>query len=194
MNKYNEFLSWVNIDSLATACNNIANAGILNESSNRMMKEKFIIGSLIKSNHANNITWADARDYDLIFNDWTEDPLIEVKTGNSPMFSPKTGKPKKFVTIKLKNVYESKTQRKTLDKEFDHLMIVQNQGFFSVGFVEYSTVLKKLRPVTDGFLVRLEHSDINIVFQKDMRAESKDWNIDLDPKNWVMDTLTKAGI
>jgi hypothetical protein len=191
--QYNEFLNWVDIDKFSDACHNICNQKILNESTNRMMKEKFILGALQLCNHAKNISWVDERDYDIKFDAWTEG-TVEVKTGNSPMFSPITGKNKKNIKIKLKNVYESKQQRLNLDKDFDHLMIIQIQGTFAVGFVDYATVKKNLKAVTDGFLVNLSHDDVNIVYKKDMRKEPMSWTIDLDPKIWVMAQLASAGV
>lgn len=193
MTTYNDFLTWVNIQKFAKACHNIAQQGILNESSNRMMKEKFIIAALQLCNHAKNIEWVDARDFDVKFTDW-EKPLVEVKTGNSPLFSIKTGKPKKNIKIKLKNVYESKNQRTTLDKEFDHLMIIQNTGIFAVAFIDYKTVLKNLQAVTDGFLLNLKHSDIQIIYQQDVRQEPTTLTVNLDPKLWVISKLTEAGL
>lgn len=190
---YTDFLGWVDTEKFAKACHNISHQTILNESSNRMMKEKFILAALQLCNHANNIEWVDARDFDIKFTDW-EKPLIEVKTGNNPMFSKKTGKPKKNIRIKLKNVYESKTQRTSLDKEFDHLMIVQNTGVFSVAFVDFDTVLKNIQAVTDGFMVNLTHDDLNIVYKKDMRQEQVSMTVNLDPKLWVISKLTEAGL
>lgn len=191
--KYTEFLGWVDTEKFAQACHNIAHQSILNESSNRMMKEKFILAALQLCNHKKNIDWVDARDFDIKFTDWQK-PLVEVKTGNEPMFSVKTGKPKKNIKIKLKNVYESKNQRTSLDKEFDHLMIVQNTGTFAIAFVDYATVLKNIQAVTDGFLLNLTHDDIEVVYQKDMRQENVTMTVNLDPKVWVISKLTEAGL
>lgn len=191
--KYQEFLDWVDIEKFSEACNNICHASVLNESTNRMMKEKFIIGAMQKCNHKNNIEWTDERDFDIKFLDW-EDDTIEVKTGNNPMFSPKTGKPKKQISIKLKNVYESRNQRTTLDKSFDHLMVVQIQGTFAVGFVDYKTVQEHLVMLTDGFLVRIPFEKIKIIYKKDMREKDPSWTINFDPKTWVLDQLREAGL
>lgn len=191
--KYQEFLDWVDIEKFSEACNNICHASVLNESTNRMMKEKFIIGAMQKCNHKNNIEWTDERDFDIKFLDW-EDDTIEVKTGNNPMFSPKTGKPKKQISIKLKNVYESRNQRITLDKSFDHLMVVQIQGTFAVGFVDYKTVQEHLVMLTDGFLVRMPFEKIKIIYKKDMREKDPSWTINFDPKTWVLDQLREAGL
>lgn len=191
--KYQEFLDWVDIEKFSEACNNICHASVLNESTNRMMKEKFIIGAMQKCNHKNNIEWTDERDFDIKFLDW-EDDTIEVKTGNNPMFSPKTGKPKKQISIKLKNVYESRNQRTTLDKSFDHLMVVQIQGTFAVGFVDYKTVQEHLVMLTDGFLVRMPFEKIKIIYKKDMREKDPSWTINFDPKTWVLDQLREAGL
>ena len=190
--KYSEFTTWVDMPKFARVCNEIAHAQVLNESTNRMMKEKFILGALQRCNTANNIEWTDARDYDVKFLDWT-DSTVEVKTGNEPMFSAKTGNPKKQVSLKLKNVYESRNQRKTLDKTFDHLMVVQIKGRFAVGFVDFATVNQHLVPLTDGFLVKMPFSTVNMVYEQDMRTTASTWSIDFDPKNWVLTQLTAAG-
>ncbi len=193
MANYNDVLNWIDVNKFSKACHNICHQTVLNESTNRMMKEKFIIAAMQLSNHAKNIDWADERDYDVKFTAWS-DGEVEVKTGNEPMFSAKTGKPKKQISLKLKNVYESKNQRTTLDKDFDHLMIVQIKGKFAVAFVDYATVKANLKQLTDGFLVKLTHDQINIVYEKDMRTEPTSWTIDLDPKTWVMARLVKAGV
>lgn len=189
--KYTDFLKWVDIEKYTEDCHNIYNQKILNEPSNRFMKEKFILGAMQLCNHAKNIDWLDLQDYDLKFKSWKKG-RIEVKTGNSPMFSTITGKPKKVVTLKLKSVYGGDLQRTALDKEFDHLMIIQINSFFSIGFVDYQTVLKKLKPVTDGFLVKLSHDDINLVYKKDTRLKEYNWNVNLDPKEWVMKKLIES--
>jgi len=191
--KYNDFLSWVDVPKFAEACNNICHATVLNESTNRMMKEKFIIGAMQKCNHKNNIEWTDARDFDVQFKDWNKG-TVEVKTGNTPLFSPKTGKPKKQIKIKLKNVYESKSQRTSLDKLFDHLMVVQIQGTFAIGFVDYETVKNHLVMLTDGFLVKMPFDLVNIVYTQDMRESNPSWQINFDPKTWVLSQLTEAGL
>lgn len=188
---YNEFVTWVDMPKFAGVCNEICHATVLNESTNRMMKEKFILGALQRCNTANNIEWTDARDFDVKFQAW--DQTVEVKTGNEPMFSAKTGKPKKQVSLKLKNVYESRNQRKTLDKTFDHLMIVQIKGRFAVGFVDFATVNQHLVPLTDGFLVKMPFSTVSMIYEQDMRSVAAKWNIDFDPKNWVLNQLTAAG-
>lgn len=190
--KYNDFVSWVDMPKFAGICNEIANATVLNESTNRMMKEKFILGALQKCNHKKNIDWVDERDFDVKFTDWF-DGEVEVKTGNEPLFSLVKGNPKKQISLKLKNVYESTNQRTTLDKDFDHLMIVQIKGTFAVAFVDYVTVKNNLKTLTDGFLVKLTHDQINIVYQEDMRKKQPNWTIDFDPKNWIMHQLTSAG-
>jgi hypothetical protein len=191
--QYTDFLNWVDMPKFASACHNICHQTILNESTNRMMKEKFIIAAMQLSNHKQNIDWTDERDYDVKFTNWVAGD-IEVKTGNEPMFSTKTGKPKKQISLKLKNVYESRNQRTTLDKDFDHLMIIQIKGKFAVAFVDYATVKANLKQLTDGFLVKLTHDQINIVYEQDMRKELPSWTIDLDPKTWVISQLVKAGV
>lgn len=175
----------------ADVCNEICHATVLNESTNRMMKEKFILGALQRCNTANNIEWTDERDFDVKFLAW--DQTVEVKTGNEPMFSARTGRPKKQVSLKLKNVYESRSQRKTLDKTFDHLMIVQIKGRFAVGFVNFATVNQHLVTLTDGFLVKMPFDTVNMIYEQDMRSTIARWNIDFDPKNWVLNQLTAAG-
>lgn len=195
--KYEEFLSWVHVDKFAEACNNISRspgAQILNEHSNRMLKEKYILGALKKCNHKQNIQWVDTIDYDLIFNDWNNS-TVEVKTGDGPLFTEKRGDPKKFVEVKLKNIYESKEgTRDTLDKTFDHLMIVQNSGTFGIGFVDTETVSKYLVKLTDGWKTKIPFDQVQIIVTKDMRDISTTWNIDLDPKIWVADKLVEAGL
>lgn len=194
---YKDFLDWVDVSKFATACNNISNAPgaqILNEHSNRMLKEKFILGALKKCNHKNNIQWVDTIDYDIIFNDWNN-ATIEVKTGDGPMFTEKKGNLKENVSVKLKNIYESKANtRTTLDKTFDHLMIIQNSGTFAIGFVPYSIVNQYLKQLTDGWKAVIPSDKITIVYRQDMRQLPINWTVDLDPKNWVSDMLTKAGL
>jgi hypothetical protein len=111
---YTDFLNWVDVDEFADDCNNISNSPgsqCLNQHSNRMMKEKFILSSLKVNNHAKNIQLVDTIDYDLIFSNWVGNSAgstVEVKTGDGPMFTAKRGNPKEFVEVKLKNIYESK--------------------------------------------------------------------------------------
>ena len=190
---YRDFNEWVDMPRFAEACNNICHATVLNESTNRMMKEKFIIGAMQKCNHKKNIEWTDERDFDVKLTDWTKG-TVEVKTGNTPLFSPKTGKAKSQIKIKLKNVYESKSQRTSLDKLFDHLMIVQIQGTFAVGFVDYETVKDHLVTLTDGFLVKMPFDLVNMVYVQDMRTSDPSWTINFDPKTWVLSQLTEAGL
>ncbi len=194
---YKEFLTWVDVTKFASACNNISNAPgsqILNEHSNRMLKEKFILGALKKCNHKNNIRWVDTIDYDLIFDAWNN-ATIEVKTGDGPMFTEKKGNLKENVSVKLKNIYESKANtRTTLDKTFDHLMIIQNSGTFAIGFVPYNIVSQHLKQLTDGWKAVIPSNQISIVYRQDMRQLPINWTVDLDPKIWVSDMLTKAGL
>lgn len=203
--KYKDFLNWVDIEKFAEACHNISNssgAQILNEHSNRMLKEKFILGALVQCTHKNNIQWLDKIDYDMIFVDWG-DSTVEVKTGNGPMYTEKRGDPKKHIEVKLKNIYESKANtRTTLDKTFDHLMIVQNTGTFAIGFVPFSTLTelredgkyKYINSLTDGWKARLPFDVVDIVYSKDMRNYPITWTVNLDPKLWVMDKLKEAGL
>jgi len=65
---YSQFLDWIEVDKWNDICSQVFNAKVLNESSNRMTKEKWILAGLELSNHANNIDWVDCYDYDLMFN------------------------------------------------------------------------------------------------------------------------------
>jgi len=192
---YKEFLQWIDVEQFATACNNISNsqgAKVLNEHSNRMLKEKFILGALRLANHKKNIQWVDTIDYDLTFDSW-HGATIEVKTGDGPMFTTKQGLLKENIEVKLKNIYESKENtRTTLDKTFDHLMIIQNSGTFAIGFVPYSVASEHLVQLTDGWKARIPSDKVNIIYTKDMRDEPVNWDFNLDPKEWVLDTLSKV--
>ena len=193
---YIEFLTWVDIDKFAEACHNISGspgAQILNEHSNRMLKEKYILGALRKCNHAKNIQWVDTIDYDLIFDSWAE--TVEVKTGDGPIYTEKRGDAKKFVEVKLKNIYESKANtRTTLDKTFDHLMVIQNSGTFAVAFVPFSIVSQHLVSLSDGWKARIPFDEVTVVYSKNMRELPITWTVDLNPKLWVSDKLTEAGL
>lgn len=195
MVNYKDFLKWIDIDQFSTACNNISNssgAKVLNEHSNRMLKEKFILGALRLANHKKNIQWVDTIDYDLTFDDWNG-ATIEVKTGDGPMFTTKQGLLKENIEVKLKNIYESKENtRTTLDKTFDHLMIIQNSGTFAIGFVPYSVASNHLVQLTDGWKARIPAEKVSIIYTKDMRNEPVDWKFNLDPKDWVLSTLSNA--
>ncbi len=194
---YQDFLSWVDVSKFASACHNISCAPgsqILNEHSNRMLKEKYILGALRRCNHANNIQWIDTIDYDLIFTAWNNS-TVEVKTGDGPIYTEKKGDPKKFVEVKLKNIYESKANtRTTLDKTFDHLMIIQNSGTFAIGFVPFDIVSQHLVSLSDGWKARIPFDKVAIIYTQDMRQKSVTWNIDLDPKLWVDKKLIEAGL
>jgi hypothetical protein len=193
---YKDFLTWVDIDKFAEACHNISGsvgAQILNEHSNRMLKEKYLLGALQKCNHGGNIQWVDAIDYDLIFDAWGE--TVEVKTGDGPIYTEKRGDAKEFVNVKLKNIYESKANtRTTLDKTFDHLMIIQNSGTFAVGFVPYGIVSQYLVSLTDGWKAKIPFDKVEIVYAKNMREQPVTWTVDLNPKLWVSTKLTEAGL
>jgi hypothetical protein len=193
---YTEFLNWLDVKKFAEACNNISNspgAQVLNEHSNRMLKEKYILGALRKCNHAKNIQWIDTIDYDLIFDQWNE--TVEVKTGDGPIYTEKKGLPKKFVEVKLKNIYESKANtRTTLDKTFDHLMVIQNSGTFAIGFVPFDIVKQYLVSLSDGWKARIPFDKVTIVYTQDMRQSPITWTVDLNPKLWVSDKLTEAGL
>ena len=192
---YKDFLDWVDVEKFATACNNISNspgAQILNQYSNRMLKEKFILGALSLYNYKKNITWVDTIDYDLIFTDWNN-ATVEVKTGDSPMFTEKKGLLKKTIDPKIKNIYESKANtRTTLDKKFDHLMIIQNSGTFAIGFVPFDIVNQHLVQLTDGWKAKIPTDKVTIIHQQDMRQLPVNWTVDLNPNNWVFDKLTEA--
>lgn len=203
---YYDFLTWVDMDKFAEACHNISGspgAQILNEHSNRMLKEKYILGALRKCNHAKNIQWVDTIDYDLIFNDWisttvldeTFPETVEVKTGDGPIYTEKRGDAKKFVEVKLKNIYESKANtRTTLDKTFDHLMVIQNSGTFAVAFVPFNIVSQHLVSLSDGWKARIPFEKVTVVYSKNMRELPITWTVDLNPKLWVSDKLTEAGL
>lgn len=193
--KYKVFLDWIDVEKFATACNNISNspgAQILNEHSNRMLKEKFILGALSLYNYKKNITWVDTIDYDLIFTDWNN-ATVEVKTGDNPMFTKKKGLLKKTIDPKIKNIYESKANtRTTLDKKFDHLMIIQNSGTFAIGFVPFDIVSQHLIQLADGWKAKIPSDKVTIVYQQDMRQLPVNWTVDFNPRNWVTDKLTEA--
>jgi hypothetical protein len=191
--QYTDFLNWVDMPKFARACHEISNQTVLDSETNRMMKEKFILAALQLSNTAKNIDWLDERNFDVKFTAWT-DGEVEVKTQKYPLFTKELGKPCKTTSIKLKNVHESKNQRTSLDKVFDHLMIIQVKGVFAVGFVDYATVIANLDPRTDGFKVNLTPDQINIVYKQDMRKEATSWTVDLDPKTWIVSQLVKAGM
>jgi hypothetical protein len=194
---YNDFLGWVNVKKFADDCYNISNspgAQVLNEHSNRMLKEKYILGALQRRNHAKNIQWIDTIDYDLIFSHWNN-ATVEVKTGDGPIYTEKKGLPKKFVEVKLKNIYESKANtRTTLDKTFDHLMIIQNSGTFAVGFVPFNIVEQHLVSLSDGWKARIPFDQVTIVYSEDMRQHPVTWTVDLDPRLMIDDKLEEAGV
>lgn len=184
---YNEFTQWVDCDKWNTICGNVFNAKILNQSSNRWAKEKWILSGLQLSNTANNIDWIDCYDYDITCPIGT----VEVKTGNGPMFSAKRAKPKDVVKLKLKNIYESSYDRTTLDKVFDHLMIVNLSPVFCIAFCDYATAERHLVQLKDGFLTQIPKEELTIVY----KAPTKDPNstINFDPKSVILNQLKEAG-
>lgn len=187
---YEQFMSWVDVDKWNDICSQAYNAKVLNKSSNRMTKEKWIINGLRRSNHKNNINFDDCYDYDVLFNEWTLGK-VEIKTGNHPMFSAKQCKPKEIVKLKLKNIYESLYDRETLDKNFDHLMIINLAPVFCVAFCDYATANKHLVQLKDGFLTKIPLEELTIVYKEPMKfTESK---IDFDPNSVILRQLEEAG-
>jgi len=188
---YSQFLDWIEVDKWNDICSQVFNAKVLNESSNRMTKEKWILAGLELSNHANNIDWVDCYDYDLMFNDWNN-AKIEVKTGNDPIFSRAKGKQKDVVKLKMKNIYESSYDRTTLDKDFDYLMIVQLSPVFAIAFADYQTVCDHLVQLKDGFLTRIPTNKLDIIYAKST-ASNDSSSIDFDPKSVIIKQLREAG-
>ena len=188
---YSQFLDWIEVDKWNDICSQVFNAKVLNESSNRMTKEKWILAGLELSNHANNIDWVDCYDYDLMFNDWNN-AKIEVKTGNDPIFSRVKGKQKDVVKLKMKNIYESSYDRTTLDKDFDYLMIVQLSPVFAIAFADYQTVCDHLVQLKDGFLTRIPTNKLDIIYSKSTASNGSS-SIDFDPKSVIIKQLKEAG-
>jgi len=188
---YSQFLDWIEVDKWNDICSQVFNAKVLNESSNRMTKEKWILAGLELSNHANNIDWVDCYDYDLMFNDWNN-AKIEVKTGNDPIFSRAKGKQKDVVKLKMKNIYESSYDRTTLDKDFDYLMIVQLSPVFAIAFADYQTVCDHLAQLKDGFLTRIPTNKLDIIYSKSTASNGSS-SIDFDPKSVIIKQLREAG-
>jgi len=188
---YSQFLDWIEVDKWNDICSQVFNAKVLNESSNRMTKEKWILAGLELSNHANNIDWVDCYDYDLMFNDWNN-AKIEVKTGNDPIFSRAKGKQKDVVKLKMKNIYESSYDRTTLDKDFDYLMIVQLSPVFAIAFADYQTVCDHLVQLKDGFLTRIPTNKLDIIYSKSTASNGSS-SIDFDPKSVIIKQLKEAG-
>lgn len=189
-NQYSEFTTWVDMDKWNTICSEIFDAKVLNESSNRMTKEKWILAALKLSNHKNNIDWIDCYDYDVIFQEWNLGK-VEIKTGNDPMFSKTQCKPKDIVKLKLKNIYESSYDRETLDKDFDHLMIVNLAPVFCVAFCDYATANRHLVQLKDGFLTKIPKEELTIVYKEPNKTvQSK---INFDPKSVIIGQLQEAG-
>lgn len=188
---YSQFLDWIEVNKWNDICSQVFDAKVLNESSNRMTKEKWILAGLELSNHANNIDWVDCYDYDLMFNDWNN-AKIEVKTGNDPIFSRAKGKQKDVVKLKMKNIYESSYDRTTLDKDFDYLMIVQLSPVFAIAFADYQTVCDHLVQLKDGFLTRIPTNKLDIIYSKSTASNGSS-SIDFDPKSVIIKQLKEAG-
>jgi hypothetical protein len=189
-NQYEEFTSWVDMDKWNGICSEIYEAKVLNESSNRMTKEKWILAALKLSNHKNNIDWVDCYDYDVIFQEWNLGK-VEIKTGNYPMFSKTQCKPKDIVKLKLKNIYESSYDREALDKDFDHLMVVNLAPVFCVAFCDYATANQHLVQLKDGFLTKIPKEELTIVYKEtNLHKKSK---INFDPKSVILGQLQEAG-
>jgi hypothetical protein len=191
MHNYNEFIDWVDFEKWSSVCSEVFSAKILNQSSNRMTKEKWILAGLELSNTAKNIQWVDVQDYDLIFNDW-ELGKVEVKTGNTPLFSSVKCLPKKIINIKLKNTYDNKNDNIELDKEFDHLMIVNLHPVFCIAFCDFTMANKYLVPLKDGFLTRIPFDELTIVYKEPSKL-GVDTKINFDPKSVILGQLKKAG-
>tara|TARA_E500000178_G_scaffold266314_1_gene263695 strand:- start:17949 stop:18524 length:576 start_codon:yes stop_codon:yes gene_type:complete len=190
MSNYKEFTSWVDVDKWNIICSEIYNAKVLNESSNRMTKEKWILAALKLSNHKGNIDWVDCYDYDVVFEEWNLGK-VEIKTGNNPMFSKTMCKQKDVVKLKLKNIYESSYDRETLDKDFDHLMVVNLSPVFCVAFCDYATANKHLVQLKDGFLTKIPKDELTIVYKEPNKfTQSK---INFDPKSVIIGQLQEAG-
>ncbi len=190
MSNYKEFTSWVDVDKWNIICSKIYNAKVLNESSNRMTKEKWILAALKLSNHKGNIDWVDCYDYDVVFEEWNLGK-VEIKTGNNPMFSKTMCKQKDVVKLKLKNIYESSYDRETLDKDFDHLMVVNLSPVFCVAFCDYATANKHLVQLKDGFLTKIPKDELTIVYKEPNKfTQSK---INFDPKSVIIGQLQEAG-
>lgn len=198
MANYNDFLNWVDLPRFAKACHNISTSPkyqILNRHSNRMLKEQFILGALHLCNHAKNIQWVDTIDYDLIFDNWSDGNTVEVKSGDGPMFTEVKGLQKECVEIKLKNIYESKVTRTNFNKQFDHLMIIQNTDTFAVGFTPYETAIKYLQPkLSDGWKTRIPFDEIQMVYTQNVRKDTPSFSEDANPRPWILDVLRKEGV
>ena len=188
---YSDFIEWVDMDKWNSICSSVYEAKVLNESSNRILKEKYILAGLLLANTSNIIKYVDLRDYDLVFKDWKLGN-IEVKTGEYPMFSRKQFKPKSFVKLKLKNNYENKTDRVELGKEFDHLMIVQLAPKFTIAFVDYATAIENMISVKDGFISNIPIEALDIVYCND-RAEPIS-NIEFNPMSFITEQYKKVGL
>lgn len=188
---YFDFLGWVDCTKWNEICSQVFHAKVLNQSSNRMTKEKWILAGLQLCNTADNIDWVDCHDYDLIFTDWNMGK-IEVKTGNNPIFSSKRAKQKDVVTLKMKNIYESTYDRVELDKDFDHIMIVQLDPVFVIAFADKQTVCDHLVQLKDGFLTKIPTSELTIIY-KDKSAGITESSIDFDPKTVILKQLFEAG-
>lgn len=188
--QYKEFTSWVDVDKWNKICSEIYNAKVLNESSNRMTKEKWILSALKLSNHKNNINWVDCYDYDVVFEEWALGK-VEIKTGNNPMFSKTMCKQKDIVKLKLKNIYESSYDRTTLDKDFDHLMVVNLSPVFCVAFCDYATAYKHLTQLKDGFLTKIPMDELTIVYKEPNKSTQS--KINFDPKSVILGQLREAG-
>lgn len=186
---YLEFNLWVDLNKWQEICSQIYNAKELNESGNRFTKEKWILGGLQKSLFEPNVDWVDKWDYDLVFKDW-EKGNIEVKTGNETLFT-STGNNKKWCTIKLKNIYQSQYDRLTLDKDFDHLMVV-NLKPFGIAFCNYEVAKEHLITCKDGFLTKIPFEKLDLVY-KNVNEIMVDKNIHFDPKHVILKQLTEAG-
>ena len=188
---YSDFIKWVDMDKWNSICSSVYEAKVLNESSNRMLKEKYILAGLLLSNTSKNIKYVDLRDYDLLFKDWKLG-TVEVKSGDYPMFSRKQFKPKSFVKLKLKNNYENKHDRQELGKEFDHLMVIQLAPKFTIAFVDYATAIDNMITTKDGFISNIPIEKFDIVYC-DNRADPIS-NIEFNPMIFNSEQYKEAGL
>ena len=107
------------------------------------------------------------------------------------MFSKTMCKQKDVVKLKLKNIYESSYDRETLDKDFDHLMVVNLSPVFCVAFCDYATANKHLVQLKDGFLTKIPKDELTIVYKEPNKfTQSK---INFDPKSVIIGQLQEAG-
>ena len=179
MINYADFNDWINLDRFNEICTAVYSAPVLNESGNRFTKEKWILTGLEIVNHKQNIKYVDKRDYDLQCSSWST-PLVEVKTGNHIIATPTKGKIKKYCGVIVKNKQSGLKVITDLNKEFDHLMIVNIGTRCIIAFIDYATVLKYLITLPDRFIVKIPTEELNIIYNEPNIY--KEHNIDFDPR------------